>query len=164
MIRMCLVTHIKQKVYAIIVVLVCLTIIMGVLLVVYGENLVISVGGTIVNICLTFILLYGVKTQDTTHVLVWLVFSLVETVALVIGISYYAIKAVHMHNIQKTLSNNDSFQSRKMFENILDTGKRYKSFSIIFGCSTIILVPIIYTVKKYYHQIQREEAYQPQNR
>ena len=161
---MCLVTQIKQQVYAIIVVLVCLTIMMGVLLVVYGENLVISIAGTIVNLCLTFILLYGVKTQDTTHVLVWLVFSLVETAALVISILYYAIKAVHMHNLQKTLSNNDSFQGKKMFENILDTGKRYKTFSIIFGCSTIILVPIIYTVKKFYDQIQREEAYQPQNR
>ena len=164
MIRMCLVTDIKQQVYAIIVILVCLTIMMGVLLVVYGENLVLSIAGTIVNLCLTFTLLYGVKTQDTTHVFVWLVFSLVETVALVIGTSYYAIKAVHMHNIQKTLSETNSFQSKKLFENILDRENKYKTVSIIFGCSTIILVPIIYAVKKFHDEIQREEACQPQNR
>ena len=164
MIRMCLVIHNKQQIYVIIVILVFLTIIMGGLSVLYGANLGIFIAGTIINLCITFILLYGVKNQDTTHVLVWLVFSLVETVALVIGMSYYAIKALHMHNIHKTLSNNDPFRSKKLIENILDRGRRYKTFSIIFGCSTMILLPIIYAVNKFYDQIQREEAYQSQNR
>ena len=91
--------NINKQVYLIVVVLVFFTIVFGSLLISYGGNIILSSIGMIINLSVTGILLYGVKTEDTTHVLVWLVFSLVEMIALVIAMSYYAIKAAHMLNI-----------------------------------------------------------------
>ena len=161
---MCQVTHKKQQVYAIVVLLICLTIIVGVLSAVFGENMEMSISGTIINLSITGILYYGVKTQDTTHVLVWLVFSLFEMVTLVIVMSYYAIKAAHMQSINRLLSKTGSFQRKELYESISERSIKYINFSIIFGSSAIILLPIIYVVKTFYDHIQRREGCQPEHR
>ena len=161
---MCQVTHKKQQVYAIVVLLICLTIIVGFLSAVFGENIEMSIVGIIINLSITGILYYGVKTQDTTHVLVWLVFSLFEMVTLVIGMSYYAIKAAHMQSIKRLLSKTGSFQRKELHESISERSIKYIIFSIIFGSSAIILLPIIYVVKTFYDHIQRREGCQPEHR
>ena len=156
--------ELQQQVYVVVVVLAFLTIIIGAFSVVYGENLEISIVGTIINFSITGILVYGVKRQDTTHVMVWLVSSIVEMVLLVIGMSYYAIKADHIQNIYKYISENDSFQRKELLENISGRKLSCIVLSIIFGASTVILFCAILIVKMLYHQLQRREGYQSQMR
>ena len=159
---MCQLTTLKQQAYVIVVVLVFLTITLGSLLMSYGGNTILSSVGIIINLSVTGILLYGVKTEDTTHVLVWLVFSLVEMIALVIGMSYYATKAANMQNIYNHLSKDSSVPRKDLIKTIWEKHISFVVFSIIFGVSTISLLSTIFIVRMFYRRIQRRQGRQPQ--
>ena len=154
----------KQQVYLIVVVLVFLTITLGSLLMSYGGNTILSSVGIIINLSVTGILFYGVKTEDTTHVFVWLIFSLVEMIALVIAMSYYAVKAAHMQNIYSQLSESPSVARQDLIKTIWEKHISFVVFSIIFGLSTIFLFSMIFIVRIFYRRIQRRQGHQPQLR
>ena len=156
--------NINKQVYLIVVVLVFLTIMLGSLLISYGGNTIISSVGIIINLSVTGILFYGVKTEDTTHVFVWLVFSLVEMIALVIVMSYYAIKAANMLNIYNHFLQNSSVPRQSLIKTIWEKHISFVVFSIIFGISTISLFSMIFIVRIFYRRIQRRQGHQPQLR
>ena len=156
--------NINKQVYLIVVVLVFLTIMLGSLLISYGGNTIISSVGIIINLSVTGILFYGVKTEDTTHVFVWLVFSLVEMIALVIVMSYYAIKAANMLNIYNHFLQNSSVPRQSLIKTIWEKHISFVVFSIIFGLSTISLFSMIFIVRIFYRRIQRRQGHQPQLR
>ena len=82
----------------------CLTLVVGISSIVHGGDLETSIIGIVVNISITGVLFYGAKKKDTTHLVVWLIFSLLEIIVFCIGMCYFAYEADQLrisYNAQK---------------------------------------------------------------
>ena len=56
--------------------------------------------GTLLNVSITGVLFYGVKWKDTTHIFIWQVFSVIESIFSIILMCYYAIQSDNILKIQ----------------------------------------------------------------
>ena len=153
----------QEKVRVISIFIACLTLLVGISSIVHGGDLEMSIVGIVVNISITGVLFYGAKTKDTTHLVVWLVFSVLEIIALIIGMCYFAIESAQFNIKYNYQKDSGSFNNETM-ENTWNHRILYTVYSVIFGLLSIFLLSISVIVKKFYDEVQRGEAYQPHGR
>ena len=153
-------TSLQEQVRVISIFVICITLLVGISSIVHGGDLEISVVGIVINISITGVLFYGAKTKDTTHLVVWLVFSVLEIIVLLLGMCYFAYEAEKFHVIYKYEQHRGSLNTEKM-ENIWNSRIVYTVYSVIFGLLSIFLFSISIIVKKFYDELQRRSEYQP---
>ena len=71
----------------------CLTILVGVSSIVHDGDLELSIVGIAINIFVSGVLFLGAKRRSTTHLMVWLMFTMLQIIGLLIGICYFSYEA-----------------------------------------------------------------------
>ena len=153
-------TSLQEQVRVISIFVICITLLVGISSIVHGGDLEISVVGIVINISITGILFYGAKTKDTTHLVVWLAFSVLEIIVLLLGMCYFAYEAENFHVIYNYEQHRGSLNSERM-KNIWNSRIVYTVYSVILGLLSIFLFSISIIVKKFYDEVQRRSEYQP---
>ena len=134
---------------------VCLTLLLGISLIITGEDLKICIVGMVFGISINIVLLYGAKTKDTTHLFLWLFFSGILVIGLVVGMTYFAYNSVMF--LEMSSAPERSFQNETK-ANILRLRSIYLAYAVISGLLTIFLVSISIIIKKSYNGIQSEDT------
>ena len=153
-------TSLQEQVRVISIFVACLTLLVGISSIVHGGDLEISVVGIVINISITGVLFYGAKTKDTTHLVVWLVFSVLEIIVLIIGMCYFAYEAEQLHITYNYQKHRGTLNTEEM-ENIWNSRIIYTVYSVIFSLLSIFLFSISIIVKKFYDELHRRSEYQP---
>ena len=151
--------NLQVQVRVIAIFIACLTLLVGISSIVHGGDLEMNLVGMVVTMSITFVLFYGAKTKDTTHLLVWLVFSFLQIVILTIGMCYFAIESDQlrvMYNLHK--------QHALLSKEIWNLRITYITYSVVSGLLTTLLLSISVIVKKFYDELQRREIYHPPGR
>ena len=150
----------QQPVRAIAVAVAGITLLVGISSIVHGGDLEWSIGGLVVNLSITGVLFYGAKRKDTTHLVLWLVFSLIQIIGLFIGMCYFAYEAKQLLAMYKSAYRKETV-NKDMVEGIWKLRMTYIVYSLIMGVLIMILFSISIVVKKFYDELQRSETYQP---
>jgi NADH:ubiquinone oxidoreductase subunit 5 (subunit L)/multisubunit Na+/H+ antiporter MnhA subunit len=132
----------------------------GISSIVHDGDLLMTIVWIVINISISGVLFNGAKTKDTTHCLVWLVFSVLEIVVLIIGMCYFAYQAEQYHIIYNYQKQRGSLNIEQM-ENIWNSRIVYTVYSVIFSVLSIFLFTISIIVKKFYDELHRRSEYQP---
>ena len=137
----------------------CITILVGVSIIVHDGDLELSVVGSAINIFTSGVLFLGAKRRSSTHLVVWLMFALLQIVGLVIGMCYFAYQANSLR-----ISDNSSLEPTGSIgeENIENNNKfriSYIVYSIGFGILAALFIFISAVVKKFYDELRKQRPY-----
>ena len=136
-------------VYAISIIMVLLTALLGALLFSIGSYWKIIAIWMILNLWMSTVLFYGAKTKDTTHILIWLLTSMLQTAGSLIAMCYFAYRAqeLKLHHIERYTDmseNNDEEQHSKQMRS------GYILYSVLFGLLPILLASMAIFVFRFY--------------
>ena len=148
--------RLKEQVYALATFSSVLSLLIGIIFVVYGINVEMTIIGTLLNLSITGVLFYGVKRKDTTHIFIWLVFSVIESIFSIFIMCYLAIQSDNMLKKYNHLLMNQSYESNnETLEKVWTQRISYLAFSIVFGFLTVSVITTLFTVKKFYDKLLR---------
>ena len=137
----------------------CLTILVGVSSIVHDGDLELSIVGIAINIFISGVLFLGAKRRSTTHLMVWLMFTLLQIIVLFIGMCYFSYKAnwlsLQLTDYKEPLEPSD----QKELENIQKLRIAFIVYSIVFGTLIILFIFISAIVKKFYDEIKNQQPY-----
>ena len=137
----------------------CLTILVGVSSIVHDGDLELSIVGIAINIFISGVLFLGAKRRSTTHLMVWLMFTLLQIIVLFIGMCYFSYKAnwlsIQYDNYKEPLEPSD----QKELENIQKLRIAFIVYSIVFGILITLFIFISAIVKKFYDEIKNQQPY-----
>ena len=136
---------------------VCLILLLGISLIIIGEDLKICIVGMVFGISINTVLFYGAKTKDTTHLFLWLFFSPILVVGLLVGMIYFAFKS-EMFQAIYTSNTPDGLSQNETKANILRLRSINLAYAVISGLLTIFLVLVSIVIKKIYNEIQSEDT------
>ena len=141
--------NLQIGVYVISIILVFLTILVGVLFLLLGSYCKLSAIGMVLNFWMSIVLFYGAKTRDTTHLLIWLLASIMQSAGSFIAMCYFAYQAheLKLLNIEYysnlTKDYEEEQYSMKMRSN-------YILYSVIFGIVPILFASMAIFVIRFY--------------
>ena len=157
--------QLQEKVYAIASFISLFSLFIGIYLVVYGINVEMTIVAMILNISITGVLFNGVKRKDTTHIFIWLVFSVIEAIFSTILTCYFAIESDSMFKKYNILHKNHTYlSSDKTLEELSTIMYIYLAFSAAFGLLTVGLLSALFIVKKFYDDLLRRGNYRSYGR
>ena len=152
---MCHTRSLQEPVRVLAIFIACLTLVVGISSIIHGGDLEMSLIGLLVNLSIAGVLFYGAKKKDTTHLVVWLVFSLIQMIGLIIGACYFAYES------EQVWANYNVVYRKESMEIIWKLRVTYVVYSLVFGVLTIVLFSISIIVKKFYDELQRRETDHP---
>ena len=135
----------------------CLIFILGISLIIIGEDLRVCIVGMVLGISINIVLLYGAKTKDTTHLFLWLFVSAMLVLGLIVGMAYFAYESEKFREMYISNTPNGSFQNETK-ANILRLRNTTLAYAVISGLFTIFLVSVSIVIKKIYNEIQSEDT------
>ena len=146
---MCFKQNLRICVYVISIISVFLNVMVGFLLLSLGSYWKLSAIGMVLNFWMSIVLFYGAKTKDTTHLLIWLLASIMQSAGSFIAMCYFAYQAQelkllsieHYSNLTKDYEEKQHFM--KMRSN-------YILYSVIFGIVPILFASMAIFVIRFY--------------
>ena len=155
--------HLPEQVYSLATFSSVFALFIGIALITYGINVEITIMLMCLHTSITGVLFYGVRRKDTTHLLVWLVCSLIEAIFCIAVMCYFAIESedlLRRYNHFKMMDNLHT-PNNKILKELGAQQYSYLAFSIAFGLFTVILLSSSVTVKKFYDEILRRGNHRP---
>ena len=157
--------QLQDQVYALATFSSVFSLLVGIIFVVYGVNVEMTIVGTVLNVSITGALFYGVKRNDTTHIFIWIVFSVIEVIFSIIIMCYLALQSDNMLKKYNHLLIHQSYESNvENLERVWNQRISYLAFSTVFGFLTVSLLTTLLTVKKFYDELSRRGNYQSYGR
>ena len=149
--------HLPEQVYALATFSSVFILFIGIALISYGMNVEITIILMSLHTSITGVLFYGVRKKDTTHIFVWLVFSVIEAIFSIFVVCYFAIESesfLRKYNHLK-MTNSLYTPNNKTLKELGAQQYSCLAFSIAFGLFTVILLSSLVTVKKFYDELLR---------
>ena len=137
----------------------CLTILVGVSSIVHDGDLELSIVGMSINIFISGVLFLGAKGRSSTHLVVWLMFSLLQIIGLVIAMGYFAYRANSFPTLDTTSLEPTGSLGQEEIENNQDFKIAYIVYSIVSGILAALFLFISVIVKKFYDELIRQQPY-----
>ena len=137
----------------------CLTILVGVSSIVHDGDLELSIVGIAINIFISGVLFLGAKRRSTTHLMVWLMFTLLQIIGLVVGMCYFSYEAQSLSTLYNSLPSEPLPLPGEKLENIHELRIAYIVYAIVCGILIALFLFISVIVKKFHDEIKRQDPF-----
>jgi len=136
----------------------CLTILVGVSSIVHDGDLELSIVGIAINIFVSGVLFLGAKRRSTTHLMVWLMFTMLQIIGLLIGICYFSYEAESLRILINSPQPLEPLKQETL-DRIRELRIAYIVYAIVFGILITLFIFISVIVKKFYDELKNQNPF-----